>query len=240
MNQSLRLNKVLSQLGVGSRRAVDELIASGLVAVNGKPAVLGQRVSEKDRIQVKGNDIDRQPLEHIVIAFHKPKGITTTKQDRFAKVTVMDYLPTKLQHLFPVGRLDRDSRGLLLLTNDGDLALKLTHPRYQHEKEYEVTVVPFHPISLPQFNQHMHRLSHEIISPELQTKPIKVVAAEWNKQEKHGKITLILQEGKKRQIRNIFRRLGYLVTDLFRTRIGQLRIDNLPEGEYCKVDLKKL
>jgi 23S rRNA pseudouridine2605 synthase len=237
MNQPAeRLNKVLAQLGFGSRRAVDALIEAGSVIVNNQPATLGQKVGEADNISVNGETVSRSAPKKVLLAFHKPAGVTTTKKDRFAKVTVMDYLPSRYQHLYPIGRLDRDSRGLLLFTNDGDIAYHLEHPKFAHEKEYEVTI-----------NSHAHKTKHafendvktlqiKIINPDAQTKPVTIINASFNETTQQGKIVLTITEGKKRQIRRLFQSLGYLVTDLLRTRILSVHLDNLKAGEYAEID----
>lgn len=239
-NQPERLNKVLAELGLGSRRSVDKLIESGSVFVNNVQATLGQKVSPGDGITVEGKNIVRKPTEKIIITFNKPAGVTTTKSDPFAKVTVMDYLPKQLQHLYPVGRLDKNSRGLLLLTNDGDLALQLEHPRYNHEKEYVVHFKATVKKSIESFHQDMHRLSHEIVAKHAQSKPITINHPHFMPATQSGEANIILTEGKKRQIRELFREIGYFVTDLQRIRIGRVTLDDLKEGEYRIVDSKLL
>lgn len=238
--QNDRLNKVLAQLGYGSRRSTDELIESGRVMVNGIKAELGQRVTSQDVITVDGEVIGREKPKSVVIAFHKPRGVTTTKKDKFAKVTVMEYLPKQFQHLYPVGRLDRDSRGLLLFTNDGDLALKLEHPRYEHEKEYVVDVVPNKRCDSAIFKQDMIRLSKDIIDQEHQTKPAQVTQFSYDSAKKRGYAQIVLKEGKKRQIRHLLQALGYFVTDLQRVRIGKIRLGDLPVGKYIELKAEDL
>ncbi len=235
-----RLNKILAQLGVGSRRSVDILIAEKRVFVNGAPAELGQKVDDKALIVVDGKPVNRRPIEKVVLAFNKPRGVTTTKKDPYAKVTIMDFLPPQYHHLYPVGRLDRDSRGLLLLTNNGDLALQLEHPSFQHAKEYAVIVAPLQPRTAAVFSQDLKRLEAEIIDSEYQSKPVKVIHHEWDGERQQGYVTLVLEEGKKRQIRGLFAALGYSVIDLCRTRVGQVTLANLREGEYRVIDPAKI
>lgn len=235
--KSERLNKVIARHGLGSRRAVDAMIESGRVTVNGAPATLGQRVGTSDIIIVDGKHLSAQPdTARIVLAFNKPAGVTTTRHDPFAKVTVMNYLPKEYQHLYPVGRLDRDSRGLLLLTNDGDLAHHLMHPRFEHEKEYNAIVTPLQSKTEEQFKHDITRLAKVIVDPAAQTRPPRILQSQYDKKTHQGHITLVLKEGKKRQIRKLFQALGYLVTDLQRTRIGRVRLDRLREGEYSSID----
>ncbi len=235
-----RLNKYLANLGIGSRRAIDAMIGDGRISVNGTLASLGQRVKPTDTITLDDKPVTTHAPEKIIIALHKPRGITTTKKDPFAKVTVMDLLPPKWQHLNPVGRLDRASRGLLLLTNDGDIAYALEHPKYQHEKEYKVEVIPQFSIRTSQFEKDIQRLSTEIINSEIQTKPPRVVSSHFNPLTQRGSVVLVLEEGKKRQIRRMFSELGYFVNDLVRTRINNVELDTLKEGEYRVIDHHEL
>ncbi|MGI6103637.1 MAG: pseudouridine synthase [Patescibacteria group bacterium] len=137
---SERLNKYLAQVGIAARRKVDALIAAGAVRVNGRVAILGQRVIPgTDRITVDGRSIEHVLPTRVVLAYYKPRGVMTTASDDLGRTTIYADLPTEAR-LYPVGRLDQASEGLLLVTNDGDLALRLTHPRYAHEKRYRVSV----------------------------------------------------------------------------------------------------
>lgn len=237
---SERLNKYLANRGVGSRRAIDAMIHSGRINVNGKPATLGQRVTSQDDIKIDNQPINPSAPQKITIALHKPQGVTTTKKDPFAKVTVMDLLPKEWQHLNPVGRLDRASRGLILLTNDGDLAYALEHPKHEHEKEYVVEVSPQFSIRTNQFDTDIQRLKSEIINPNLQTKPPRILASRFNLLTQRGTVTLVLEEGKKRQIRRLFSELGYYVNDLLRTRINTITLGQLKAGEYRVIDPSEL
>lgn len=134
--KALRLQAFLARAGVASRRKAEDLIREGRVRVNGKVAVLGQKVGPEDLVEVDGKRVEL-PQKRLVLALHKPKGYTTTRHDPHARRTVFDLLP-KIPGLHPVGRLDRDSEGLLLLTNDGDLTHRLTHPRFGVRKVYRV------------------------------------------------------------------------------------------------------
>ncbi len=241
MNQkSERLNKVLAHQGYGSRRTIDALIAAGKITVNNQAAQVGQKVTPRDVILIGGHNVTRETKEKIVMAFHKPKGVTTTKKDPFAKTTVVDFLPQKLHYLNPIGRLDKDSRGLLLLTNDGDLKLHLEHPSFGHEKEYEVHVASYKKISPNQFKEDIATLATRIVNPNVQTQPVIILKSNFDPKRNTGSVSLVLREGKKRQIRELFRTLGYTVTDLLRTRINAVTLDNLKEGEYRLIDKSKI
>lgn len=237
---SERLNKSLAQAGFGSRRGCDSLIESGRVTINGKKAVLGDKVEKTDVIALDGQIISAQSKPIVVLKFNKPRGIATTKKDNFEPVTVMDFLPPDYQHLNPVGRLDKLSRGLLLFTNDGELALKLTHPKYEHEKEYSVTFVTPTALSEKTVDQAMKRLGTETVDLTAQSKPIEIKDFEYSPETKQGHVTVILKEGRKRQIRRLFEAIGYFVTDLERTRMGNVKLDGLKPGMYAVLDPKSL
>jgi pseudouridine synthase len=240
MNPPERINKVLARLGYGSRRAIDKLILDQKVLVNGVAAILGQKVSPNDRITVNSKMVTQRPTTPIILAFNKPKGVTTTRKDRFAKVTVMDYLPGELKHLYPVGRLDKDSRGLLLFTNNGELAQKLTHPKFDHEKEYEVCVTSDKPLTQAALDTIINRLQSEIIDPNAQSKPFIIKQAGLDTKKNQATLTIILTEGKKRQIRSVMNTLGYTVVDLLRTRINTILLNGIKEGAYVTIDSKQL
>src|SRR3989344_8980566 len=200
----VRLNKVLAQSGYGSRRACDDIIATKRVTVNHRIAILGDRVLSTDAITVDGKPINRKVDTKIIIKFNKPKGIAVTKKDRFSPVTVMDYLPPSLQHLNPVGRLDKLSSGLLIMTNDGELANELTHPRFFHDKEYRVVFAPLKPMSKAFMMRQFDRLTSEMVDPSAQSYPIQVRDIKISQDGLSGRATIILTEGKNRQIRRLF------------------------------------
>jgi 23S rRNA pseudouridine2605 synthase len=227
-----RINKVLSTLGYGSRREIDRFIAAGAVLVNGRKAELGERIVQDDEIFFRGQKIFRQPPKRILIAFHKPKGVVSTRRDPHARRTVMNFLPPRLQHLYPIGRLDKMSRGLLLLTNNGPFALELSHPRFEHEKEYEVVLKIQSPKTTQAIRLDLNRLEKEIVVPAAQSKPIRILDFFLHPDQQFLTVRLLLEEGKKRQIRRLFESLGYHVIDLIRLRIGRFSLDDLHEGEY--------
>ncbi len=220
-----RLNKILARAGIGSRRACDELIAQGRVTVNGRVAKLGDKADpEKDDIRVDGQRI-QPPEPPVYIALYKPRWVLSTmKPDRSEHKTLLDLVPVPYR-LFPVGRLDLESEGLMLLTNDGELANRLTHPRYGHEKEYRVLVA-----KRPDEKQLAAWRHGIVLSDGTRTRP-----AEVRVEETVGKgawLRVILREGRKRQIREMAALTGLPVVRLIRVRIGPLRLHNLKPGEW--------
>ncbi|HLU82997.1 MAG TPA: pseudouridine synthase [Trueperaceae bacterium] len=221
-----RLQRLLSRSGVASRRKAEELITAGRVTVNGKRAVLGQRAFPSDDVRVDGKAL-RPPRENITYLLYKPTGIVTTVKDELGRQTVLTLVPST-PGLHPVGRLDRDSEGLLLLTTDGDLTLLLTHPRYQHEKEYRVwckqgTVN----------GETLARLQHGVM---LDDGPARAVGA----RPAPGGAVVVLTEGRKRQLRRMMGAVGYDVDRLVRTRLGTLELGTLQPGQWRALRAEEL
>jgi 23S rRNA pseudouridine2605 synthase len=222
-----RLQKILARAGVGSRRSNEELIVQGRVTVNGVTAQLGMKADPaKDRIMVDRKLIPtaEQP---VYIALHKPRGVLSDVETDDPRTTVRQLVDLP-GHLFSVGRLDIDSEGLILLTNDGDLANHLTHPRYGHEKEYKVLVAT-HP-DLKQLSAWRRGV---VLEDEYKTAPAKV-----DVEAAAGKGTwlrVIMKEGKKRQIREIGQTIGLPVVKIIRVRIGTLQLGNLKPREWRKL-----
>ena len=214
--ESVRLNKYISDAGVCSRREADRLIESGQVTVDGKPAQMGMRIIKGQTVCVGRKVISRQD-EMVVLAVNKPKGIVCTeeKRERDSIVRFLHY-PIRITY---IGRLDKDSRGLLLMTNNGDIINKMMRAGNRHEKEYKVTVDKE---ITPQFLKHM---SEGVPILDTVTRPCTV--------EKLGKYTfrIILTQGLNRQIRRMCEALGYQVKDLVRTRIMNIELGNLKEGQ---------
>ena len=222
----IRLQKRIAESGFCSRRAAELLISSGKVKVNGKTiTVLGSKVTETDSIEVKGKRL-KFTNEKITIALNKPAGYITSKSDPYHNKTIMDLLPPEYRHLKPVGRLDKESEGLLLLSNDGELIEKLTHPRYGHEKTYEVLVK-----GIPSPNDLAVLRTEKLI---LDDKPLQAMQFKILKKTKDRKtwIELKLKEGRNRQIRRILDQLGFPVVYLKRTAIGELSLKGIPKREF--------
>ncbi|MEK7137746.1 MAG: pseudouridine synthase [Patescibacteria group bacterium] len=221
-----RLQKILSARGLASRRKAEEYIEAGLVRVNGKVAILGQKADpEKDRIEVDGTVLkERQEMLYYVM--QKPVGVETSNIERRGKRggeeerTVRDLLPSKLQgKIFPVGRLDKDSSGLLLFTNDGALAYRLTPPKFEHEKEYEVVV------QRPIPEGAIRKLERGLMIFGMRTKPASVQRLSGRR------FRMALTEGRNRQIRRMCQKVGYPVQKLHRMRIVTLTDPDLAAGE---------
>lgn len=220
-----RLQKILSRAGFGSRRACEELILAGRVKVNGQIASIGSKADPtKDMIQVDGQKIPAQPPP-VYIALHKPQGVLSDVETHHdPRKTVRDLVPIP-GHLFSVGRLDYESEGLILLTNDGELANLLTHPRYGHEKEYRVQVS-----SRPDERQ-LEAWRHGVILEDgYRTSPAQVRLE--NVDGKGAWLRVILREGRKRQIREMGKQTGLFVTRIIRVRIGTLLLGDLKPGEW--------
>lgn len=219
-----RLNKYLSQAGVASRRQADDLIAAGRVKVNGVlVTVPGSKVDEaNDRVELDGKPVS--PVSgHIYVMLHKPRGYVSTVYDPHATRSALDLVRVK-QRLYPVGRLDKDSEGLLLLTDDGELTQKLTHPRYEHEKEYRVLV------SGGPSESNLRRLRTGI---ELEDGPTAAARVEVEgAAEGSTWLRITIHEGRKRQLRRMCEAIGHPVHTLIRVRLDTLHLGNLAAGKW--------
>lgn len=223
----MRLNRFLASAGLGSRRGVEEIIQSGRVRINGRVVTdLATQVGPEDSVKVGSRIIRPQQTIHAIL--HKPPGFVCTADDERGRRTIFELLPEKWPRVFHVGRLDRESEGLILVTNDGDLALRLTHPRYHVEKEYEVGLdKPFDPA-------HREKLLRGFHIPGGRAK------AEQVTEIKPQLLRMILRQGIKRQIRLMLYELGYEVVHLRRVRIGPVRLGPLPPGAWRMLTAKEL
>ena len=223
--EPVRLNKYLSEAGVCSRREADRLIESGRVTVDGQRAQTGMRITPGQVVKVGRKVVSKQD-EMIVLAVNKPRGIVCTEErrERNSIVRFLDY-PVRVTY---IGRLDKDSRGLLLMTNNGDIINKMMRAANYHEKEYKVTVDQE---ITPEF---IEKMSSGVPILDTVTRPCRV--------EKIGKYTfsIILTQGLNRQIRRMCEALGYQVRDLVRVRVMNIRLGSLKEGQYRKVTDKEL
>jgi len=221
-----RLQKYLARAGVASRRRAEELIRAGRVTIDGRVASLGERVPEGAEVRVDGRRVE-PPREPVVLALHKPRGYTTTRRDPHARRTVYELVPD-LPGLVAVGRLDRDSEGLLLFTNWGELAHRLAHPRHRVEKVYRVY-------------SERGTVPRRVLE--------RLVAGVWEGGERlfakraepaPGGAILTLTEGKKREVRRMMRAVGYPVRRLVRLRQGPVALGRLAPGRYRRVEGREL
>lgn len=222
-NEGVRLNKYLASCAVGSRRACDDLIQAGRVEVNGQPCInMGTRIGPGDHVKLDGKRV--APREMMVVAFHKPRGFVCTREDELGRDTIYSLLPQALHALHHVGRLDMDSEGLLILTNDGDLSQQLMHPSKSVEKEYLVTSnQAFENVHLDQFLEGVYT-----DEGKLKAKAIERLSPR--------RLKVVLDHGAKRQIRVMFETLGYQVTKLLRVRIGELWLGDLEPGTWATLN----
>lgn len=218
--EGMRINKYLSEAGVCSRREADRALEAGQIRIGDRVAVLGDRVRETDTVYYRGRPVQRDE-EHILIAFHKPKGVvcTTSKKEG---VNIVDYIGYP-KRIYPVGRLDKDSTGLILLTNDGDIVNKMMRSGNRHEKEYVVTV------NRDITDDFIMRMSKGVPILDTVTRPCKV----WSTGAREFRI--VLTQGLNRQIRRMCETLGYKVKTLKRLRIMNISLGNLKEGAYRDV-----
>jgi 23S rRNA pseudouridine2605 synthase len=216
-----RVQRALARAGIASRRASEDLIREGRVTINGRPAVLGDRVDPgTDVVTLDGIPVPLDPALR-TFALHKPSGVVSTLGDERGRPDLRTFLPD-VPGLVPVGRLDRDTEGLLLLTNDGELANRLMHPRYRVEKEYLVEVA-----GVPS-SRHAALLERGI---DLDDGPARAVSARVEgRTADRGALRVVMAEGRKREVRRMLEAIGLPVTRLVRTRIGPIRLERLAPG----------
>lgn len=221
---ALRLSKFLARAGVGSRRQVDELIEQGRVSVNGRQAVLGQRIIPgKDEVCLDDRPVKRKE-DYVYVMLHKPEGYLSSCSDPFGRPIVLSLLSGVSQRVFPVGRLDMDSEGLLILTNDGDLTYLLTHPKHGVVKEYVVEVAG------KRDNRKIARLLSGII---VEGKKARADYARFlDGQSEALRVLIGVHEGRKHLVRHLCQGVGYPVKRLIRTRVGPLALFGLDKGKW--------
>ena len=238
MPDSVRVQKALADAGVASRRAADTLVSEGRVTVNGVPAVTGQRVDPAvDALAVDGRPVV-PARRRTYLALHKPAGVTSTVSDRYAERTVVDLLPDEVRRsgarLYPVGRLDKDSEGLILLTDDGEWAQHLLHPRYGVEREYAVGVLHYITEDQGQALLEGIELDEGLATLVSLRQSTGVEAARLERDDAAAPLTwyrAVLTQGWKRQLRRMFAAVEAPVERLVRVRIGALRLDELAPGD---------
>ena len=226
MEKNTRLNKFFSEIGYCSRRSADKLIEQGRVLINGQTAIIGQKINKSDSIEVDGKRIEQKINNNIYIAFNKPKGIVCTTDTRVEKNNIIDFInyPTRI---FPIGRLDKASEGLIFLTNDGDIVNKILRSRNEHEKEYIVTV------NKPITKEFIKRMGSGV--PILDTITKKCLVKQTHKK----KFKIILTQGINRQIRRMCEYFEYRVLELKRIRIMNINLDT-DTGKYRNLSKEEI
>lgn len=228
----MRINKFLAESGVCSRRAADKLIADGLVKKNGKLCSVGEEIDIiNDKITVEGRPVNIvKSFDYYIM--NKPKGYVCTVKDDKDRKTVMDLLPKNIARVYPVGRLDYDSEGLLIFTNDGDLAFKLTHPKNEIPKTYLVKT------EKPVSDKDLSVLRSGVVIDGIKTKKCNVMLIETNK--KGSRLHVTITEGRNRQVRKMFEAVNNSVDFLKRIKIGDLKLTELNRGEIRKLTKEEI
>ena len=218
-----RLQKILSTRGIASRRKAEEMIQSGRVSVNGRIALLGESADpDVDVITVDGKPLPTQS-EYMYIMLHKPRGFVTTLSDEKGRANAAQLVADCGVRVYPVGRLDMDSEGLLLFTNDGDFANRLMHPKHEVEKTYETWVTGYTPGNLQALTSPMELDGYQLRIPK-----VKLLKAEGDR----ARIQITIHEGRNRQVRRMCEKCGMYVTRLRRIREGSLLLGDLPKGKW--------
>lgn len=230
--EQIRLQKFLAEAGVASRRKAEELIAQCRVRVNGAVVTeMGKKVAEGDYIEVDGKRVELKEKK-VYIVLNKPSGYVTTVKDQFDRPTVLDLLGDIKERVYPVGRLDYDTSGLLLLTNDGDFAYRLTHPKYEKKKVYISEVV-----GIPS-QQQIIEFEKGLEIENFVTAPAKFRILE--KKQNSSVVEITIHEGKNRQVRKMCESIGHPVIKLKRVAMGELNLANLPEGKWRYLEKKEV
>ncbi len=227
-----RLQKAMAQAGIGSRRKCEDLIRAGRVMINGRVAVLGSKVDvAEDDVRIDGERL-RAAEPHVYLALYKPRGVLSSLRSQGGRPTVREFVPVD-QRLYPVGRLDIESEGLILMMNDGEAAHRLTHPRFGHDKEYRVLLD-----SKPDRSQLTAWRKGVVLPDGKRTRPARVTLEDPTKDSRW--IRIVMREGRKRQIRDVAASLGLSVKRLIRIRHGPIRIGSLKPGEHRFLNQKEI
>jgi len=227
-----RLQKVIAEAGIASRRKAEELIVNGKVKVNGKVVTeLGTKVDNKDEIMVNDKLIVKEEKEYYLL--NKPRGVITSTSDDKGRTTVVDLIDTEAR-IYPVGRLDYDTTGALLLTNDGDFANILTHPKNNIDKVY-----------LAKLNgiikgEQINKLKDGVMLDDVLVKPSRVKLKKTDPAKNTSMVEITIHEGKNHEVKRLFESVGFLVDKLTRERIGIFNLEGLKSGEYRKLTLKEI
>lgn len=226
-----RISKVIANAGYCSRRKADEYIKKGLVEVNGNVVTLGTKVKNSDIIKVNGTFLKKEEKEYYIL--YKPRGVVTTTKDEKNRKIVTDLVSTK-SRIYPVGRLDYDTTGILLLTNDGKLANLLMHPRNKIDKKYIVKVEGIVPSTI------LKKLNTGVIIDGRKTAPAKAKLKKYNKKSNYSIVEITIHEGRNHQVKKMFETLGYEVKKLKRETYSFLDLHGLKVGEYRMLNPKEI
>ena len=232
--EPIRLQKFLSLCGVASRRKAEELILQGKVKINGKPAILGDKVTDRDKVLVNGKRIVAPRTKYRYIMLNKPRGFITTMSDEKGRKCVAELVSNVGERVYPVGRLDKDSEGMLIFTNDGEFANKIMHPRNSIYKIYRVTVRP----SITE--EQLEKLETGIEIDGRKTAPAIVHVLVQDKEQNRVVLEMILHEGKNREIRKMCEAVGLQVARLKRTQIGSVKMGMLKQGDWRDMTEKEV
>ena len=228
-----RLSKVIANSGFLSRRKVDELIKDGKVLVNGEVAELGRKVNNEDIISINGEIINQRKSDYVYYLLNKPRGIISSSSDEKGRKTVIDLIETD-KRIYPVGRLDYDTTGALLLTNDGELTNKLLHPKNNIEKVYLAKIKGI--IT----GKDINLLKNGVIIDNFKTSPAKVKLKSFNKKTNTSLVVMTIHEGHNHQVKKMFESIGYDVIKLTRLSFANLDVKKLKSGEYRMLSLKEV
>ena len=228
----MRINKFLSTLGIASRRSIDKYIEDGLIEVNGEKVTPGMDVSEKDEIFIKGEKIKTKiETEKVYFMLHKPLEVLSSVSDDRGRKTVVDLIKTD-KRIFPIGRLDYMTTGLIILTNDGDLFNRLVHPKSEIYKKYYVKIWG------EMKKSEIEELKKGVLLDDGKTLPAKISGIKYDKNKTTMYISI--REGRNRQVRRMIEKFGYRVLMLRREKIGELSLNDLPEGKYRELTIEEI
>ncbi|MFA9413478.1 MULTISPECIES: pseudouridine synthase [unclassified Streptococcus] len=229
----MRINKFIAHAGVASRRKAEELIKQGLVTVNGQIVTeLATTIKSGDLVEVEGTPIYNE--EKVYYLLNKPRGVISSVSDDKGRKTVIDLLPTVKERIYPVGRLDWDTTGLLILTNDGDFTDKMIHPRNEIDKVYVARVKGI------ATKDNLRPLTKGVVIDGKKTKPARYTILKVDKEKDRSVVELTIHEGRNHQVKKMFESVGLLVDKLSRTRFGTLDVTGLRPGEYRRLNKKEI
>lgn len=230
--ETQKIHAYLAHMGISSRRKAEEIVKAGKVTVNGKVALLGQRIDPlKDRVAVHGQELNTS-TNLLYFLVNKPQGYVSTASDELDRPTVLELAPPTKERLYPVGRLDQDSEGLMLLTNDGDIAHHLTHPRFEIPKTYEVKIGGRPTTKALQHLRRGVRLKEGYTSPA----EVEII----NHSDNATWLTITIHEGRNRQVRRMMERVGYTVQELIRVEFGPFTLSQLGRKKYYQLTQKEV